>query len=68
MAFTPDDLTVVDQAIASSKLTVKYADRLVTYRSMDELIKAKTLIEEELAATSNTPIRRQIRIVSSSGW
>lgn len=51
MAFTPSDLAAVDAAIASGELIVRHADgRMVTYRSIDELTKAKATIEAGLAA------------------
>lgn len=51
MAFTSDNLAAVDAAIASGELTVRGADgRLITYRSFDELAKARALIVADLAA------------------
>jgi len=41
MAFTSSDLDAVDRAIASGELTVRSNDRMVTYRSMDELTAAR---------------------------
>ena len=53
MAFTPQDLAAVDAAIASGELSVRAADgRTVTYRSMDELLKARALMVADMAAAS----------------
>jgi hypothetical protein len=52
MAFTSSDLDAVDRAIASGELTVRSNDRMVTYRSMDELIAARAAISGALAAAS----------------
>lgn len=52
MAFTIDDLTALDRAIASGELTVRTADRLVEYRSTDDLLKARDRIAAELAAST----------------
>ena len=53
MAFTPQDLAAVDAAIASGELTVRGADdRQVTYRTIDELLKARALIQPRLAAAT----------------
>lgn len=41
MALTQTDLDALDTAIASGELTVRLADRLVTYRSIPELIQAR---------------------------
>jgi hypothetical protein len=51
--FTSDDLAALNAAIASGELTIKHNGREVTYRSMDELLKAKQTVEAELAAQSN---------------
>lgn len=51
MAFTQENLAAVDAAISSGELTVRDGDgRLVTYRSFDELSKARALIVADLAA------------------
>jgi hypothetical protein len=50
MSFTTDDLTALNAAIASGELTVKHNGREITYRSIDELMKAKRTVEAELAA------------------
>jgi ribosomal protein S17E len=41
MALTTDDLNELDLAIASGELTVKIDGREVTYRSIDDLLKAR---------------------------
>jgi hypothetical protein len=56
MAFTPQDLAAIDFAIASGELTVRTADgKLVTLRSMAELLQARAVITASLAAASTTP-------------
>lgn len=71
MAFTTDDLDRVKRAIGSSELTVRFADgKSVTYRSMEELLRAKAEIERELsfsasAAGADWPSRRKIIRYSS---
>lgn len=56
MAFTTTDLAAVDAAIASGELTIRAADgKTVTYRSMDELLKARAVMQAELAATHPRP-------------
>ena len=72
MAFTTQDLAAVTQAIASGELSARVGERMVTYRSIDELIRAKTLIEADLAAqtpgqTAQTgPLR--YRFTTARGW
>jgi hypothetical protein len=46
MAFTTTDLTAIERAIASGELHIQFSDgRAVTYRSIDELMKARDLIK-----------------------
>lgn len=55
MAFTTQDLTAIDSAIASGELTVRTADgKLVTLRSMAELLQARQVIRSEVAASVST--------------
>jgi hypothetical protein len=58
MAFTSSDLAAVDAAIASGELTVSHNGRTVTYRSMDDLLKARKTILDELAAQRPGPRAR----------
>jgi hypothetical protein len=52
MLFTSADLASVKAAIASGELSVSVQGRTVQYRSIDELIRAKSLIEADIAAQS----------------
>lgn len=49
MAFTQTDLDNINTAIATGEMTVEFNGRRVTYRSMDELERAKKHIEGEIA-------------------
>jgi len=53
MAYTQTDLDTLDTAITEAKLTVRIADRQVTYRSTDELIKARAHVASVLASQAN---------------
>lgn len=56
MAFTQSDIDTLDRAISGGELTVKIGERLVTYRSFQELALAREFITGELArAASQTP-------------
>lgn len=46
--FTDEDLEAIDRAIATGELSVEYADRRVTYRSIEELKKARDIILNKL--------------------
>ena len=58
MAWTQQQLDAIEAAIASGELTVRFGDRAVTYRSMDELLQARAVIRETLAAESGTVTER----------
>jgi hypothetical protein len=44
VAFTAEDLETIRRAIATGELRVRYADREVEYRSIDDLLKAEKRI------------------------
>lgn len=53
MAFTPQDIAAIDAAIASGELTVRTADgRLVTLRSVAELLQARQVMAAEVAGST----------------
>jgi hypothetical protein len=58
MAWTQQQLDAIEAAIASGELTVRFGDRTVTYRSMNELLQAHALIREALAAESGAASAR----------
>jgi hypothetical protein len=62
MAFTTDDLAAINAVIASGELTVRYADRTITYQSTEALLKARDVIISEISATSGTARKRITRL------
>jgi hypothetical protein len=58
VAWTQQQLDAIEAAIASGELTVRFGDRTVTYRSMDELLQARAVIQEALAAEAGTATDR----------
>ncbi|CAM4135835.1 phage head-tail joining protein [Kerstersia similis] len=58
MAYTQQDLIATERAIAASELEVQYGDKRVRYRSMDELLAAKRVIEADLRRQAGMPSRR----------
>jgi len=58
MAWTQQQLDAVEAAIASGELTVRFGDRTVTYRSMDELLRARAVIREAQAAEAGAATDR----------
>lgn len=63
MAFTTDDLALITSAIAGGEKTVRYADgRLVTYQDTDQMLRARDVIQQELAAASRPARGRVFRL------
>lgn len=46
--FTQDHLRQLDEAIATGELTIERDGRRVTYRSMDELMRARAFVAQKL--------------------
>jgi hypothetical protein len=61
MAFTQKHLEAVETAIARGEKTVRYTDRTVEYRTVDELLKAREEIRQSLVNAA-TPRSRVIRL------
>lgn len=64
MAYTQADLDAVREAIAKGERAVQFADRSVTYRSMDELLRA----EERIVGALATERSKQTFGVASKGF
>jgi hypothetical protein len=56
MAYTSDDLAALEEAITSGVLTVSYAGKTRTFRSIPDLIQAKAHVQAELSGRTG---RRQ---------
>ena len=52
-AFTLARLEALEIAIASGERRVKYSDKEIEYRSMDEMIKARELMRRKLGLSKN---------------
>lgn len=48
MAFTPQQLAILDAAIAEGTLKVEYGDKKVEYRSLNEMLNIRALMAAEL--------------------
>lgn len=48
MAWTQEDLNCLNEAIAQGAKKVKYADKEVEYRSLNEMLKLRDIMKEEL--------------------
>ena len=56
MAWTQADLDALEASIKGGVRTVSYADRSVTYHSLNEMLKLRMVMQESVsAATAPTP-------------
>ena len=58
MAFTQTDLDNINAAIATGEMTVEVNGRRVTYRSIADLERARSIIQGDLATASQPATRR----------
>jgi len=58
MAYTIDQYNQLTTAIAQGALTVKYADKEVTYRSLADMLRIKKLMEQDLGLNPGANGRR----------
>lgn len=63
MAYTESDLTAVRAALAKGERRVQFADRLVEYRSVEELQRVEQAIIRELTVVR----RKQVYLVARKG-
>lgn len=54
MAWTQADLDALDAAIALGTKTIQYADKLVTYPSISEMLMARKAISDALSGPNAT--------------
>ena len=66
VGFSDADLAAIQKAIARGERSVQFADRTVTYRSMEELLAAEGRILAELNRAEKRP--RQHIGVATSGF
>jgi hypothetical protein len=68
MPYTDEQLQALRDALANGVRRVRFGDREVEYRSVEELKAAIAAAEAELAQSSETPITRQIRVSTEKGF
>ena len=73
MAYTEDQLTALEAALAKGEKRVTFGDKTVEYRSVEELKDAIRAVERGLAEQAATtglipPPARQIRINTTKGF
>ncbi len=65
MAYSSDDLTNIQEAIASGKRKVRLGQREVEFHSVEQLLRAKQEIEQSLNRESSS-IRRPTNFLARS--
>lgn len=55
MAWTSDDLVILEKAIATGATSVHYADKSVDYRSLQEMLQVRQMIRDELGLNGTDP-------------
>ena len=73
MAYTEDQLSALEAALAKGEKRVTFGDKTVEYRSVEELKDAIRAVERGLSAqAANTglipPAPRQIRVLTGKGF
>lgn len=56
-SWTTEDLTNLEAAIKEGALKVKYRDKEIEYRSLDEMLKLRDIMRAELGITTRTARR-----------
>jgi hypothetical protein len=62
MAWSASDLLEIENAIKSGTLRVKYSDKEVTYRSLEEMLKIRDLIRKSVSEGTRGPIRFAVQV------
>lgn len=63
--FTQEDLVAIEQALVKGVRIVKYVDKEVTYRSVDEMLKIRDMIRQCLGMKDANTGGRGLRRVAS---
>lgn len=71
-AFTAENLYALEQAIVDGVKSVKYTDKEVEYRSLDEMIKIRNLMRKELCINTSKTAKglfggRRINAIHNKG-
>lgn len=56
MAWTQTDLDKIEKAIAQGPQKIKFSDKEITFRSLDEMLKIRDLIKTSIGQKTNRKI------------
>ncbi len=68
MAFTQSDLDALDAARKQGAKRIRFQDRDFEFDSVDDYIKLRNLILNDIAQQNGPQQTRQVRIYTNSGW
>jgi len=68
MAYTEQQIQALKDALATGARRVRFGDREIEYRSIDEQKAAIATAEAELARETGKPLARQIRVWTQKGF
>ncbi len=68
MAFTQSDLDALDAARKQGAKRIRFQDRDFEFDSIDDYIKLRNLILNDIAQQNGPQQIRQVRIYTRSGW
>jgi hypothetical protein len=68
MAFTQTDLDALDAARKQGAKRIRFQDRDFEFDSVDDYIKLRNLILNDIAQQTGPQQIRQVRIYTRSGW
>jgi hypothetical protein len=68
MAYTEQQLQALRDALANGVRRVRFGDREIEYRTVDELKQAIAVAEADVAKNSGVPVTRQIRVSTEKGF
>jgi len=66
--YTDQQLQTLRDALANGVRRVRFGDREIEYRTIDELKQAIAAAEADVAKNSGMPITRQIRVSTEKGF
>ena len=68
MAYTEQQLQALRDALANGVRRVRFGDREIEYRTVDELKQAIAVAEADVAKSGGVPVTRQIRVSTEKGF
>jgi hypothetical protein len=68
MAFTQTDLDALDTARKQGAKRIRFQDRDFEFDSVDDYIKLRNLILNDIAQQNGPQQIRQVRIFTTNGW